>query len=43
MEANLTAVLGDAAGPAQRAGAVAAAGPLVDRALAAHRAARGGA
>jgi len=37
MEANLAAVLGDAGGPAPRAEALAAAGPLVDRALAAHR------
>jgi 3-carboxy-cis,cis-muconate cycloisomerase len=41
MEANLAAVLGDADGAAPRAEALGAAGPLVDRALAAHRAARG--
>jgi 3-carboxy-cis,cis-muconate cycloisomerase len=37
MEANLDTVLGDAAGARQRTQALAAAGPLVDRALAAHR------
>jgi len=41
MEDNLAAVLGDAATAEARAAALAAAGPLVDRALAAHSAARG--
>lgn len=40
MEANLTAVLGDAGGGGARAEALAAAGPLVDHALTEYRAAR---